>query len=249
MSVDYESNVLDQLRAAIHRSTGTHARQTPNTIATALLVEAFRAFDVDNNDHVSTHELKVGLQRFCGLHCSNLEIDILMNSAGGGGSGGTGGGGNSGGNGLTKSQFVQWLGQGAVGAVGGVGDDKERAERRRRRIGGLMYDLVGSPREAWLNVFRKGGGGGSRKVISLDQFVSGMKALFDRHDFMVLPTVHQLKQIFNHVSFAEEECRVYLYSYIRGQTSLFLGGILHRQARSDFVQDYTSRSFILMLDV
>ena len=210
MSVDYESNVLDQLRAAIHRSTGTHARQTPNTIATALLVEAFRAFDVDNNDHVSTHELKVGLQRFCGLHCSNLEIDILMNSAGGGGS--------SGGNGLTKSQFVQWLGQGAVGAVGGVGDDKERAERRRRRIGGLMYDLVGSPREAWLNVFRKGGGGGSRKVISLDQFVSGMKALFDRHDFMVLPTVHQLKQIFNHVSFAEEECRVYfifLYNVVR----------------------------------
>ena len=228
MSVDYESNVLDQLRAAIHRSTGTHARQTPNTIATALLVEAFRAFDVDNNDHVSTHELKVGLQRFCGLHCSNLEIDILMNSAGGGGGNGDGnggGGGNSGGNGLTKSQFVQWLGVGAVGAVGGVGDDKERAERRRRRIGGLMYDLVGSPREAWLNVFRKGGGGGSRKVISLDQFVSGMKALFDRHDFMVLPTVHQLKQIFNHVSFAEEECRVY-FIFLYTWTDIFVLGAL-----------------------
>ena len=41
-------------------------------------MEAFRAFDVDNNDSISAEELRIGLKRFCNLQATSREINMIM---------------------------------------------------------------------------------------------------------------------------------------------------------------------------
>jgi Ca2+-binding EF-hand superfamily protein len=218
ISVDYESNILQKLRKSINEYTSTSTTNINNTNSSTTnsnsnIIEAFHAFDIDKNDRISSYELKNGLKRFCNvsfkstiivvyfisnfqlyfyfspqIHCSNLEISMIMDSI-------------VGGNGkidITKNDFIKWLTINSISSTTSTNkENKEISNKRRVRISSLMYDLIGSPRECWLSLFHSNKSVNrptSRDVISIDQFINGLTLLFNRHDFMIVPTKEQLQR-------------------------------------------------------
>ena len=204
MHVDYECATLSRLRKAVQSfqkvkggellDSGFESSSMMASQSTKFsLEEAFRLFDADGNGRLDSSELQRGLARFCGIHASLQEVELVLRALD------TDEDGE-----ISVDEFVRWIRP----------TDKEaeviqRDNLRRQRITDLIYKFAGSPREAWFQVFRRaekkhqkslgvhvGRGADSGTVISLEGFTLGIFELFQRSRNMRSPSRMQCAAIF-----------------------------------------------------